>query len=387
MKKKTLFLSYILWHIGLLVGLFFLPQVLYGFVDAEDAELYKSYSYVCMATLFLYSYSFMRLKSIYSVPLYGHFLENRPKKSFLAHVAFLFRDWSFWVECAVLTLAYLLLPTAFTHPFLTELIWLHMGGLNPALVLAILIPMQLVICLLANLSALSLWQHDARWEKHEKKNSKTARFIYLIPIYAFAPIALLSIWNFVSMYVPLIFRAVGLFLSPLLIVLILLLVLFVVSFNYFRIFSIRKKCIEAIKKACGEKEIGITEINSPYLSAFRVCEGESFQIKVGEKTYSCKLVGSTKRTLPMAIHPCGELRFFHALRLRGVTLFSYTTVKKFAYDSEHVKILIVNPVPKKLLGYFGNRTLEIDNGSCVGDYKIYNATAFVRAIETDTLHR
>lgn len=384
MKKKTSFLLYILWHIGLLAGLFFLPQLLYCFVYTENVELYF---YVCMATLLLYSYSFMRLKSIYSKPLYSHFLENRPKKSFLEHIVFLLRDWSFWVECAVLTLAYLLLPTVFTHPFLTELIWLHTGVVNTTLVLFILIPTQLVICLLANLSVLSLWQNNARWEKHEKKSSKTARFIYLIPIYAFVPIFLLSIWNIASMYVPLIFRAIGFFLSPLLTVVILLFVLFAVSFNYFRIFSVRKKCIKAIKKACDEKGIDITEINHPYLSAFRVCEGESFQIKVGEKTYSCKLVGCTKRAIPMAIHPSGELHFFHALRLRGATLFSYTTVKKFGYDSENVKILIVNPVPKKLMGYFENRMLEIDNGSRVGDYKIYNATAFVRAIETDTVER
>ena len=77
----------------------------------------------------------------------------------------------------------------------------------------------------------------------------------------------------------------------------------------------------------------------------------------------------------------------YSFNLFKTPIFSHTTVKRFGYDSEHSKILIINPVPKKLFCHFGNKIAEIDNGDRVGDYKIYTATAFIRAIETDTVER
>ena len=131
----------------------------------------------------------------------------------------------------------------------------------------------------------------------------------------------------------------------------------------------------------------MSTIKHSYLSAFRVCKGESFQIDVRGKTYSCKLVGAPHRGRPLVIHPAGALHFLHAIRLFKTTLFSHATVREFGYDSEYSKILIINPVPKELSCHFGNKIEAIDNGAIVGGYKIYTATAFVRAIETDTVER
>ena len=88
----------------------------------------------------------------------------------------------------------------------------------------------------------------------------------------------------------------------------------------------------------------------------------------------------------MAIHPNGEMHFFHSLKIRDLKIYSYETVTAFGYDSPNPKILIVNPVPKKLMAYKG-KIVEIDNGDFVGDYKVYNTTAFIRAIENDILDR
>ena len=98
-------------------------------------------------------------------------------------------------------------------------------------------------------------------------------------------------------------------------------------------------------------------------------------------------MGAPKRLLPLVIHPSGALHFVHSFSMFKATLYSYTTVKDITYDSEFPKILIVNPIPIKLSCYFQNKIAEIDNGARVGDYKIYTATAFIRAIETDTVER
>ena len=77
----------------------------------------------------------------------------------------------------------------------------------------------------------------------------------------------------------------------------------------------------------------------------------------------------------------------YSFNLFKTPIFTHTKVREFGYESEFSKILIINPVPKKLFCHFGNKIEEIDNGALVGGYKIYTATAFVRAIDNDILDR
>ena len=164
------------------------------------------------------------------------------------------------------------------------------------------------------------------------------------------------------------------------------LILVVVLFTPLRALNIRKKAIKQIKDSSAQMGYSVSDIKHPYRSIFTPCEGESFSLTKGDKTYSCKLIAAPKRGLPMAIHPNGEMHFFHSLKIRDLKIYSYETVTAFGYDSPNPKILIVNPVPKKLMAYKG-KIVEIDNGDFVGDYKVYNTTAFIRAIENDILDR
>ena len=253
-------------------------------------------------------------------------------------------------------------------------------------ILIVYLAVLFALYVLGNLSAIKLWRDDEKQGYAEKKN-KSGTLIILIATYAAAPMGFLIIWDFVTRYIPLIYTLAQMYASPLLIVLILFIILLAVFANFFRVFFTRKKCIKAIKKACKESGFVMTEIRHPYLSAFRVCKEESFQITTGKKTYSCKLLGAPKRGLPLAIHPTGAMHFLHSFSLFKATLYSYTTVRDFNYESDLTKILIINPVPKKLSCYFMNKIAEIDNGALVGEYKIYTATAFIRALETDTVER
>ena len=71
--------------------------------------------------------------------------------------------------------------------------------------------------------------------------------------------------------------------------------------------------------------------------------------------------------------------------------YLYYTAVALAERFDNVKLkfydIYINPTPVKLSCYFQNKIAEIDNGALVGEFKIYNATAFIRAIETDTVER
>lgn len=374
-------LTYSIWLLTLVAGMICIPVFWYVTVDWRAIEA----QYIPIAISGLYYYSFIRLKGIYSKPLFYSFQEKAPKKTFLSNLAFLFSQWSFWVESAVLVLVFIFLPIELTHPQLAEIYFDKFEVVNQSHILSVFLPMLLLINFLAYISVIKLWQSEAKWRKYENKKTKSSSFIYTIAIYAFAPI-LIAIFFPLLMYIPLIIQAIGLFMTPVTTVLLVLLVVFLIAFPPLRACSIRKKTIKQIKESCTQSGYEISNIKEPYLSIFKPCEGESFSITKGGKSYSCKLIAAPRKSVPMAIHPDGQMHFFHEVKIRGVKIFSHKTVKHFAYDSENPKILIVNPVPKKLMAYKGT-IVEIDNGQFVGDYKVYNATAFIRAIETDTVER
>ena len=374
-------LTYSIWLLTLIAGIICIPVFWYVTVDWKGLEA----QYIPLAISVLYYYSFIRLKVIYCKPLFHNFQEKALKKTFFSNLAFLLSHWSFWVESAVLALVFVIFSIEEIHPQLAEVYFDKFETVDKVQILSVFLPVLFVINLLAHISVISLWQAEAKWRKYENKKTKSSSFIYTIAIYAFAPLLMIVLLP-VFAYIPLVFKAIGLFMTPVTTVLFVLLIAFFIGFAPLRACSIRKKTIKQIKASCAQNGYEISDIKEPYISIFKPCDGESFSITKAGKSYSCKFIAAPRKSVPMAIHPEGQIHFFHELKIRGVKISSYKTVKHFAYDSENSKLLIVNPVPKKLMAYKGT-IVEIDNGQFVGDYKVYNATAFVRAIETDTVER
>ncbi len=379
--KNNRYLSYAIWLLTLVAGVVWLPTVWYGAINWRELEV--QYIPLCVAAL--YYYSFIRLKAIYCKPLFETFLEKKPQNSFFSNLAFLFTHWSFWVESVALVLPFLAFPIALTHPQLAEIYFDTFQTVEKFKILAVFLPVLLLINLLAHLATVYLWQKEGKWRKYENQKTKASSFIYTMAIYLFAPV-LIAVLMPILAYIPLTFKAIWLFMTPATFVLWVILILALVLFAPLRALSIRKKAIKQIKESCVKMGYSISEIKHPYRSIFTPCEGESFSLTKGNTTYSCKLIAAPKRGLPMAIHPNGEMHFFHSLKIRDLKIYSYETVTAFGYDSPNLKIVIVNPVPKKLMAYKG-KIVEIDNGDFIGDYKVYNLTAFVRALDTDTLER
>lgn len=375
------YLSYAIWLLSLVAGIVLLPVLWYVAVDWRELKA----QYIPLGVAALYDYSFIRLKTIYCKPLFQSFLEKKPQKSFFSNLKFLFGNWAFWVESAALVMVFLVFPVEQTHPQLAELYFDLFQTVEKLKILAVFLPSLLLINLLAHLSTVTLWQAEAKWRRYENKRTKSSSFIYMMAIYTFAPLLIVALLPMLA-YIPLVFKAIWLFMTPATFVLLLILILALILFTPLRALSIRKKAIKQIKESCEQMGYTVSDIDQPYLSIFKPSEGESFALTKGDKTYSCKFIAATKKALPMAIHPNGEVHFFHNLEIRKVKIWGYKTVQHFGYNSENPKILIVNPVPKKMMAYKGT-IVEIDNGQFVGDYKVYNMTAFIRALENETLER
>lgn len=373
--------------IGLFAGLVLVPIIWSQFLDMGHFY-YVIYSLFCLVFLALYYNSIIRLKTTYNDELYAAFREELNEESTIKHyLAFLFQKKTFWLQYAVVALLFILLPIRTTVPVVAWVFGAYGNFGKEILALAVFLPFLFVVYTIGHITAIDYWQGQVGMKRDTSKKTKRKTYFSILVAYAIVPFALLMVWNFVTLYVPLIFELFQITSSVLLVVVIVFSIAFAILFSFFRVIRARKKCIKGILRACEEKNYAITEIKRPYLSAFHVCRGESFQVTTEKKTYSCKLVGAPQRGVPLIVHPMGGLHFMYSFNLFKAQIFSHTTVRHFGYDSEYSKILIINPVPKKLFCHFGNKIEEIDNGALVGDYKIYTATAFVRAIETDTIER
>ncbi len=382
LQKIKQYLPYFLWYVGLWLGLYFVPQFWFARMD-YDHFFFQTYSYISVCVLPLFYHSFLRYMAIYHKPIREKFLQKMPERSIGNHLKFLFGQLHFWLGYAAIAFLFCAYPLTETTPTVAFLF----GTFGKINVLLVYLVLMFAIYAWANLSAIRLWRDDNEKRDYMGKKEKRNALIILIAVYAATPFAFLLIWDIVTRYIPLIYQIAYMYATPLFIVVVLFFILLIISVNFLRVMFARKKCLKQIQKSCREMGFEMTEVQHPYLSAFRVCKGESFQITTHKKAYSCKLVGAPKRFLPMAIHPSGALHFVHSFSMFKATLYSYTTVKDISYDSELPKILIVNPAPIKLSCYFRNKIAEIDNGALVGEYKIYTATAFIRAIETDTVER
>jgi len=145
--------------------------------------------------------------------------------------------------------------------------------------------------------------------------------------------------------------------------------------------SKRRKLINELKK-----KYEITDVKRPISSIFSYKDGENFTVSHNDLTYSVKLISGRKRKIPVVFYPDGHLEYIIRFGIRGL-YYEYSKHYTFDYSSEHPKIIVVNPVPRKLHTFHEAKLVDLDNGDKVGEYKIYTATAFLRALELGYISR
>lgn len=149
----------------------------------------------------------------------------------------------------------------------------------------------------------------------------------------------------------------------------------------------RKRFISKLKKCCNANKYKLSKPVSHIKSLFFTHKGENFNITVKQKTYSCKLIGTKKASLPIIIYPDGTGEIIHAFVFAGIKWFQYSKTIKFGYESKYKKILIINPLSKFVYTAENGSVIELDNGDRIGDYYIYTAQSFLNSIERDCIER
>lgn len=155
--------------------------------------------------------------------------------------------------------------------------------------------------------------------------------------------------------------------------------------EYIRAYSKRRSFLKRLYRICKEKNYKLSKINYRYRSATGIYKGESFSVYIGDRRFSCKLIGCPKKHLPLFIFKDGNGAFLKITRFLRIELKRTQINFNFSYEAEGKKVLILNPTPKFVYTYFMGKTSEIDNADIIGGYEIYTATAFLNALERDCI--
>lgn len=357
--------------------------------------------------------------------------EGKASGSFFGNFRYIFTDLSFWLDYAVfflITLPFVDLPPYF-H-FRRTLLY-ALPESTPALAFLTVLITQLLFFLATLIGHNSArrawvryeeqkmlqkaakakggeigWRKAARQKKREERREIASIAIDLIIAFAVYSIAPAGIFAPVLLAAPIIIFFW--YFSGLFTFFLLYLALFFGG-RYLRGIKKRRDFVRKLMRICKEKEIPLSPIKHPYLSLFRAEPGENFSVVYKGQRYDCKLLGSFSRTTPILLSPDGyaiRRRTFH-IGLRNIPvrymgtegaeasiqsisepLFSIDRETNLDFSREGKKVVILLPIPHAIfvINEVGG-IYPLDTGDRVGDYRVYNASGFLGAIERDFLGR
>ncbi|MBO5269384.1 MAG: hypothetical protein J6B77_01275 [Clostridia bacterium] len=168
------------------------------------------------------------------------------------------------------------------------------------------------------------------------------------------------------------------------------------ALTYLRAILKRHSMLKKLKRVCAENGYVLSDVRSFYRSLFRSDNACHFRVQKGRMCFDCKLISGRKRSATIAFSPNGTgsyVRSFaltgggrtaiHIVRLPRAELFRIVTPFSYEFASEHKKILIVNPVPRKIVLQIEGTERQLYGGEQIGEYTFYNASGFFSALSRD----
>ena len=323
-----------------------------------------------------------------------------------AERAKLLRSNLFYTELATLCICFLIFPMLWGYD---NFVWWTKENPVFAKVISTLVftLASFLIMLHSRIDARNMWlEMPGRlaqknvWKSMRKK--KAAKFSYprmILRLVGYALLYSLSM-KIVVFVIAMLLSIVGMVGLILMTPVLLFFVLFIVFLYYFRAIRTRVKFIRKLKKTCRENGYDLFYLKRPYRSIFRDNESYTFALTANNKTYYCRILASVKRSNKLILDEDGTCTRHMGLHIpqpqlanvRGYVqtydrgngdnreFMSFSSVIDYTFEADGNKILIINPVPKRVLRRFEKTTREMDNGDKIGEYTVYTGNAFLRYI-------
>ena len=194
---------------------------------------------------------------------------------------------------------------------------------------------------------------------------------------------------FVWVYVPVIPKnlPIILMISKIILPIFLVPIAIIAFIQYIRAAGERSAFIADLKRTCKEQDIEIPKIKNKFSFVFMRRKGSNFTLEVNERKYDCKFIASRKKGVSIILDDEGNGLYVHTFSVAGAVLGQYHTRFKYGFESGNIKILIVCPRPQEISAADGTGLHQVDSGDKIGDYKLFSADGFIRAIELGMLEK
>ncbi|MBQ8382643.1 MAG: hypothetical protein IJX47_05495 [Clostridia bacterium] len=377
--------------------LYLIPEIAYVYgqylYDFElNPEVAKQIAVLSTVVMVLSFHSAIRFVTVHNAPLREKFfaLEKRPK-TLPQRIAFFLKQPELWIGSAIFALLHFIVPVRSYAMHLTDLI--PGAAQNPTAqfwIPALLLPILFVISLKARLTAMDRWlvtedqPTSAESKKKKLLNESGLEMTRITAIYLGGSLVLCNVLPLLISMFPLLQE---LLFAPLTVFVIVCLLIVPRIWRPVRAIFKRRSFLKKLNEICRLHNIPLSAIDLPYRSIFQTTDRESFSVTLNGKRYACKLIGAVKRNAPTVLRANGRGSFLHPFRFARVTFFTRVTRFEFGFQSEDQKILIVNPVPKKIYRREDGRNVPLDNGDTVDGYKVYTASGFLGALDRNCIDR
>jgi hypothetical protein len=298
----------------------------------------------------------------------------------------------FYLEALLLFLIPLVFKSAFSFDFVTKMFFSEINPVSDetkrtALIVAV--PVLLVVVFIAHYITAKNWLRGINGILEDLEKEKISVSFHTLKSLLFVFVIYLVGMSLVVYLWPAVASLVKVGQGKVIIQIALAIVLFTllsIIFYFLRALLKRRTFIKKLKKYCKNNSLVLSEIINPYSSIFRDKKGFNFTVEKNGKKYDCKFLYSLFKGSPLVLSDKG-LGIKHTLiTLRGIRIFSKTTDFSYVFESDNKKILIILPIPKKILvSIRGTELTEADTGEKLGEYTIHSANSFLNALDRNCL--
>lgn len=323
----------------------------------------------------------------------------------------------FWSKIIVFFLCFLQWPITVGFWRILELFPASLG-LSPTLQRLCLLPLFLIAVIAIDcytgIEAKRFWLETPSrlskmqlWKSRKKKKAQVySPFRLLLRLMGYTLIYLVGAFM-LAIVIPVTFSICAIIVMLLANKYIFFTLLAVILLAFFLTFRKRWLFIRALKKLCRKNGFCLYGLHRPYLSILRECKGHNFDLEANGRLYRCRMLASVKRSnkvyidedgsytrvfafhvpLPQFVKSRGYVQTFQRGNGDNRELFQIRSVVdyRFETDRNETKILILNPVARRVMRTVAGHAVELDNGERVGEYIIFTGNAFLRALERDCI--
>ena len=324
-------------------------------------------------------FSLTSVFALNSIHLKTDFLKGNSK---VKNLNFVLKSHLFWIEYAIFTLLSVLLFELLPFSNLTSGFFTHISRTNGNIAaIGITIPTIFLIKLMAYISTLNWWIEERKKKKFHGDRKPTSalivQFFFTSLIYIFGGFA-------AAIATPMIATALSIIgavkLSVILIVALVIFSVILISYLIKHTETVRRRRAMLKKVKSLGKTVGFSleTGKKPYSSSSLPDNTYNFIIRMKDRNIACRFVSSIKKSIPVYLHENGTATYEYQK-----LLYKHLVSEKYAFDADEnvEKIIIVCPCKGNIFIKNDREERLADVGDKCMEYKIYNSSGFINALE------